>query len=84
MLVATSNVAPENLYRDGLNRQLFLPFIGLLERNAEVLTLDAEKDYRQEKLNRLRPITVGQASRVSGITPADIAILMFYLKPSSS
>ena len=53
VLVATSNVAPENLYRDGLNRQLFLPFIGLLERNAEVLTLDAEKDYRQEKLNRL-------------------------------
>ncbi len=38
----------------------------------------------KEKLNRLRPTTVGQASRVSGITPADIAILMFYLKPSSS
>ncbi len=38
----------------------------------------------KEKLNRLRPVTVGQASRVSGITPADIAILMFYLKPSSS
>ena len=53
VLVATSNVAPENLYRDGLNRQLFLPFISLLERNAHVMTLDAEKDYRQEKLNRL-------------------------------
>ncbi|RWF21532.1 MAG: cell division protein ZapE, partial [Mesorhizobium sp.] len=53
VLVATSNVAPRELYRDGLNRQLFLPFIGLLERNAAVLTLDAEKDYRQEKLNRL-------------------------------
>ena len=38
----------------------------------------------KEKLNRLRPVTVGQASRVSGITPADIAILMFYLKPASS
>ena len=38
----------------------------------------------KEKLTRLRPVTVGQASRVSGITPADIAILMFYLKPSSS
>ncbi|RWM01871.1 MAG: cell division protein ZapE [Mesorhizobium sp.] len=63
VLVATSNVAPENLYRDGLNRQLFLPFIGLLERNAEVLTLDAEKDYRQEKLSRL-PVYV---------TPADEA-----------
>ncbi|TGT70147.1 cell division protein ZapE [bacterium M00.F.Ca.ET.159.01.1.1] len=57
VLVATSNVAPENLYRDGLNRQLFLPFISLLERNARVMTLDAEKDYRQEKLNR-QPVYV--------------------------
>ncbi|RWA59037.1 cell division protein ZapE [Mesorhizobium sp.] len=63
VLVATSNVAPQELYRDGLNRQLFLPFIGLLERNAHVMTLDAEKDYRQEKLNRL-PVYV---------TPADTA-----------
>lgn len=52
VLVATSNVAPENLYRDGLNRQLFLPFISILERHAQVLTLDADKDYRLEKLAR--------------------------------
>lgn len=53
VLVATSNVAPENLYRDGLNRQLFLPFIKLLERNAEILTLESDKDYRMDKLNRM-------------------------------
>ncbi|MEZ6059504.1 MAG: tRNA uridine-5-carboxymethylaminomethyl(34) synthesis enzyme MnmG [Planctomycetaceae bacterium] len=38
----------------------------------------------REKLGRLKPTTVGQASRVSGITPADIAVLMIYLKPSTT
>ena len=38
----------------------------------------------REKLTRLRPTTVGQASRVSGITPADIAVLMFYLEQGNS
>ncbi|MER9290220.1 cell division protein ZapE [Mesorhizobium sp. M0510] len=63
VLVATSNVAPENLYSDGLNRQLFLPFIGILERHTQVLALDADKDYRLEKLART-PVYV---------TPADAA-----------
>ena len=53
VLVATSNVEPENLYRDGLNRQLFLPFVNLLKRHAAVLPLDAHKDYRLDRLNRL-------------------------------
>ncbi|OBQ63436.1 cell division protein ZapE [Mesorhizobium erdmanii] len=63
VLIATSNVAPENLYRDGLNRQLFLPFIRILERHALVLSLDSDKDYRLEKLART-PVYV---------TPADAA-----------
>ncbi|SFT38894.1 cell division protein ZapE [Mesorhizobium sp. YR577] len=53
VLVATSNVAPDDLYRDGLNRALFLPFISILKRHADVLDLDADKDYRLEKLNRM-------------------------------
>lgn len=53
VLVATSNVKPDDLYRDGLNRGLFLPFISLLKRHVEVLDLDADKDYRLEKLDRL-------------------------------
>jgi cell division protein ZapE len=53
VLVATSNVAPDDLYRDGLNRQLFLPFITLLKRHAEVMTLESPTDYRMEKLNRM-------------------------------
>lgn len=53
VLVATSNVAPRDLYRDGLNRGLFEPFIGVLERNAKVMTLDGPTDYRQKKLDRI-------------------------------
>ncbi|MEP7452574.1 cell division protein ZapE [Phyllobacterium sp. SB3] len=53
VLVATSNVLPDNLYRDGLNRQLFLPFIDLLKTHVDVFNLDARTDYRLEKLNRM-------------------------------
>ncbi|EDQ31702.1 putative ATPase [Hoeflea phototrophica DFL-43] len=53
VLVATSNVEPDNLYRDGLNRQLFVPFIGLLKENVDVLDLDARTDYRMEATTRL-------------------------------
>lgn len=53
VLVATSNVEPDNLYRDGLNRQLFLPFVDLLKSHVDVVNLDARTDYRLEKLNRL-------------------------------
>ena len=49
-LVATSNSSPENLYRDGLNRGLFLPFVDLLRRHVEVFHLDIARDYRLAKL----------------------------------
>jgi cell division protein ZapE len=51
VLVATSNVEPSELYRDGLNRGLFLPFIDLLKANAEIVSLDTETDYRLKKTN---------------------------------
>ena len=51
VLIATSNVEPDNLYRDGLNRSLFLPFVDLLKRHVDVVTLDSPTDYRLEKLN---------------------------------
>ena len=49
-LVATSNVVPDRLYENGLNRQLFLPFIALLKANTELVTLDGPTDYRRAKL----------------------------------
>ena len=52
VVVATSNVAPEDLYRDGLNRTLFLPFIALLKSKVEVVALEARTDFRLEKLAR--------------------------------
>jgi cell division protein ZapE len=50
ILVATSNVAPDDLYADGLNRSLFLPFIALLKQRVDIIRLDARTDFRLEKL----------------------------------
>ncbi|WP_395666808.1 cell division protein ZapE [Methylocella sp.] len=54
VIVATSNVEPKNLYRDGLNRALFLPFIDLIMKKMEVLELVSRTDYRREKLEGRR------------------------------
>ncbi len=50
VVVATSNVAPDDLYKGGLNRGLFLPFIKLLQAQMDVVLLDARTDFRLEKL----------------------------------
>ena len=50
VIVATSNAAPSELYRDGLNRQLFIPFIDLLEDTMEIIALESPTDYRLKYL----------------------------------
>lgn len=53
VLVATSNVPPSDLYLDGLNRALFVPFIRMLEQKLDVMQIDARTDFRLEKLDSL-------------------------------
>jgi cell division protein ZapE len=50
VVVATSNVDPDDLYKEGLNRALFLPFIAELKTRMDVLKLEARTDFRLEKL----------------------------------
>ncbi len=50
VVVATSNVPPDELYKNGLNRALFLPFIDLIAQHMDILELQAAKDFRLEKL----------------------------------
>lgn len=70
-LVATSNVAPDRLYWDGLNRASFLPFVGLLKERCEIIHLKDGADHRLEGLSAadvylapLGPATDAAAERV--------------------
>tara|TARA_R110000868_G_scaffold29118_8_gene108505 strand:- start:743 stop:1855 length:1113 start_codon:yes stop_codon:yes gene_type:complete len=49
-IVTTSNRVPDDLYKDGLNRQLFLPFIDLIKDRLDVQTLNGPTDYRRDRL----------------------------------
>lgn len=55
VVVITSNRPPKDLYKDGLQRDRFLPFIGLIEQQLDILELNSERDYR---LGRKRGLQV--------------------------
>lgn len=50
VIVATSNRPPDDLYRGGLNRALFLPFVALVENRMEIVPLNGPVDYRLDRL----------------------------------
>ncbi|WP_187429319.1 Cell division protein ZapE [Roseobacter fucihabitans] len=50
VVVTTSNRVPDELYKNGLNRDLFLPFIALIKEKMNVIELASPKDYRQDRL----------------------------------
>jgi cell division protein ZapE len=53
VVVATSNTAPADLFKGRPGRDAFLPFIGLISRRLEVLTLEAARDYRRDRIRAL-------------------------------
>jgi cell division protein ZapE len=54
VVVATSNVAPDDLFKDQPGRDAFLPFIALLKRRLDILMMDAGRDFRRARLRGLR------------------------------
>ena len=51
-VITTSNRHPDDLYKDGLNRQLFLPFIELVKQRLDVMALNGPTDYRRDRLGQ--------------------------------
>lgn len=71
VVVTTSNRVPDDLYKDGLNRQLFVPFIGLLKDKLVVKELVSEKDHRQDRLQGAQvyfaPANAAARSQIDGL-----------------
>jgi cell division protein ZapE len=64
-VVTTSNRHPDDLYKDGLNRQLFLPFIALVKERLDVMALDGPTDYRRDRLGQARTWLVPNGPEVT-------------------
>ncbi len=87
-IVTTSNRPPDDLYKDGLNRQLFTPFIALIKERLLVHELVSETDYRQGRLagtpTYFTPLTSearAQIDRVwDDLTQGDAAPLVLHVK----
>jgi cell division protein ZapE len=63
VVVATSNTAPDDLFKGKPGRDSFLPFIALIKKNLDVLVLDAARDYRRQRVQGLKAWYVPADSR---------------------
>ena len=61
-IVTTSNLPPDGLYKDGLNRQLFVPFISWMNQNLDVIQLEGGIDYRLGRILSHQTYFVGKAA----------------------
>ncbi len=61
VFVATSNQHPDDLYKNGLQRELFLPFIELLKKSTDILELVAKEDYRLSHFKSMRTTFYSEA-----------------------
>ncbi|WP_373502569.1 cell division protein ZapE [Aestuariivirga sp.] len=71
VIVTTSNLKPQDLYRDGLNRHLFLPFIKLIGEKLETISLDSQTDHRLGRVKAhetfLAPLTPGNDAHLQDL-----------------
>ncbi len=77
-VVTTSNRAPSELYKNGLNREHFLPFIALVEARMDVLALNGPVDYRRERLGQVDTWLVPNGPEATAELSADFFRLTDY------
>ncbi len=77
-IVTTSNRVPDDLYKDGLNRQLFLPFIDLIKEKLDVMTLNGPVDYRRDRLGNAKLWHVPNGSEATAALSASFFRLTDY------
>jgi cell division protein ZapE len=81
VVVATSNTLPDDLFKGQPGRDAFLPFIGLIKRNLDVLVLEGARDYRRSRLQAMNTWLVPADGRAERALDAAFAELTNGIRP---